>query len=74
MATKIVRRFSPCGPCLTEGRFVRETAKFIVYNRWISGDRFDAAERKIIKSAVHIVPCRSCTDYPATMYPNGYMD
>lgn len=70
---KIVRSFSPIGPCLTEGRLVRETDKFVVFEEWRGGDRYEG-ERRISKSKVHTEPCRSCRDHEKTQYPNGYMD
>lgn len=77
---KLVRSFSPVGPCITEGRFVRETTKFYVYNEWRGGDRFDTTEKRIAKrlpghySRAHVEPCSSCRDHAQTQYPNGYMD
>ena len=72
----LVREFSRAGPCLTVGRFVRETPKFFVYNEWLGGDRFSPEQRRIGKRGrlVHTEPCHSCTDYPKTHYPHGYMD
>ena len=71
--TKIVRRFSAYGPCLTEGRFVNETAQFVVYDEWHGGDRYEGRKR-IKKERVHTEPCHSCRDHANTQYPNGYMD
>ena len=78
-AARIVRKFSPCGPCLTIGKLVRETAKFYVYRKWIGwnddGQSFEDKERRIGKSSlVHTEPCRCCRDHADTSYPNGYMD
>jgi hypothetical protein len=70
---KLVRRFSAIGPCLTEGRFVKETAKFVVFEEWHGGDRYSGIKR-IAKGRVHTEPCRCCRDHSETMYPNGYMD
>ena len=70
----IVRRFSPCGPCLTEGKLVRATAKFYVFRERTGSDRFEGRERRLAKDSAHIEPCCSCTDHPSTVYPNGYMD
>ena len=70
----IVRRFSPCGPCLTEGKLVKSTARFYVYREWTGMDRFDGRERRVAKHSAHIEPCCSCTDHPSTVYPHGYMD
>ena len=72
---QIVRQFSPCGPCLTIGKLVRETAKFYVYREWRGGDSYADKERRIGKSTlVHTEPCRCCRDHADTSYPNGYMD
>lgn len=78
-ATQIVRKFSPCGPCLTIGKLVRETAKFYVYRKWLGcsddGYVYETEERRIGKSSlVHTEPCRCCRDHADTSYPNGYMD
>lgn len=70
----VVRRFSPCGPCLTEGQLVKATAGFYVYREWMRADRFDGRERRVAKASVHIEPCTRCTDHPSTSYPHGYMD
>lgn len=61
----IARRFSMCGPCLSEGRVVRETARFYVLEARGRNER-------ISKDRVHVEPCRSCTDHPETQYPYGY--
>ena len=71
---QIVRRFSPCGPCLTEGLLVRETAKFYVFREWRGGDRYEEKESRIAKDRTHIKSCHSCRDHAQTSYPNGYMD
>ena len=78
-AARIVRKFSPCGPCLTIGKLVRETAKFYVYRKWLGcsddGYVYETEERRIGKSSlVHTKPCRCCRDHADTSYPNGYMD
>jgi hypothetical protein len=79
MTDKIVREFSRCGPCLTLGRLMRETACFYVFDEWHGGDRYEG-EKRIRKrtpdhySGAHIEPCPSCRDHPKTQYPNGYMD
>lgn len=70
---QIVRRFSAVGPCLTEGKLLRETAKFYVYAEWQGMDRFEG-EKRIAKDRAHIEPCRCCRDHKATQYPNGHMD
>lgn len=75
----IVRAFSRCGPCLTLGKLVKETAKFYVYDEWQGGDKYEG-RTKVKKelpgqwSRAHIEPCRSCRDHAQTQYPNGYMD
>lgn len=72
---RLVRESSPAGPCLTLGRYVRETAQFYVYAEWHGGDRFGPRERRIKKDGrVHVEPCTRCRDHAATVYPNGYMD
>ena len=76
---QIVRKFSPCGPCLTIGKLVRETAKFYVYRKWLGcsddGYVYETEERRIGKSSlVHTEPCRCCRDHADTSYPHGYMD
>jgi hypothetical protein len=79
MSAKIVREFSPAGPCLTLGRLVKETAQFWVYDEWRGGDRFEG-RKKVRKrteqrySRAHVEPCGSCRDHPKTSYPNGYTD
>ena len=70
----IVRRFSAYGPCLTEGVFVRQTARFVVFNEWKGGDDYTGKQRRIACDAVHLEPCPSCRDHSRTHYPNGYMD
>jgi len=70
---QIVRKFSAIGPCLQQGKLLRETAKFYVFAEWQGGDRYEG-ERRIAKDSVHIEPCRSCRDHEHTSYPNGYMD
>ena len=78
--TKLVREFNRAGPCITLGRFVRETQKFYVFNTWRGGDQFDTSETRISKrtpshySGAHVEPCSSCRDHPRTNFPNGYMD
>lgn len=64
-----VRKFSPAGPCLTQGELVRETTKFLVIR-----DRYTGKVRRMAKDRVHTEPCHSCTDHPQTSYPYGYMD
>lgn len=76
----LVREFSPVGPCLTLGLFVKRTAKFIFYREWKGGDTFaDKVSRaggwKVNGGDyIHTAACRSCRDHPETQYPNGYMD
>ena len=75
----IVRAFSPCGPCLTLGKMVKETAQFYVYDEWQGGDRYEG-RKKVRKnlpghwSRSHIDPCPSCRDHAQTQYPDGYTD
>ena len=73
-ARVIVRRFSAYGPCLTEGEFVRQTARFVVFNTWKGGDDYTGKQRRMACDAVHLEPCPSCRDHSRTHYPNGYMD
>lgn len=73
MPAKIVRKFSAIGPCLQQGRLLKETAQFLVYEEWQGGDRYEGIHR-ISKGKVHTEPCVSCRDHAATAYPNGYMD
>jgi hypothetical protein len=65
-----VRTFSPCGPCITRGQLVRQTAKFYVY-----ASKYDGTQKRIAKGwNAHVDSCVSCRDHPQTQYPNGYMD
>lgn len=83
--TTIVRESSAAGPCLTLGRFVRRTAKTIVYREWLGGDNYGQERRvggwKVQEpngrpghAYIHTEPCHSCRDHQRTQYPNGYMD
>jgi hypothetical protein len=73
--TITVREFSAAGPCLTLGRFVRETSQFFFYDEWKGGDKYGDTKRKKKRGTlVHIAPCHSCRDHAKTQYPNGYMD
>ena len=74
----IVRAFSRCGPCLTLGRLVKETAAFYIFDEW-QGDTL--GRRKRVRKEIdghwspyHIEPCSSCRDHAKTQYPDGYMD
>lgn len=69
-----VREFSFAGPCLKLGRFVRETAKFVVYHEWLGGDHYSAKEKRVAKRTVHLEACKRCVDHEHTVYPFGYMD
>lgn len=71
--TKIVRTFSACGPCITKGRLVKETAQFYIFEEWKGGNDYEGL-RRISKEKAHIEPCHSCCDHAQTVYPNGYMD
>jgi hypothetical protein len=74
---RTVRQFSACGPCIPQGKLVRETAKFYVVR---DSERGDGREFKLMKrtaerySPNHVEPCPSCQDHAKTQYPNGYMD
>ena len=73
----LVREFSPVGPCLTLGEFVRRTEHYVFYREWLGGDSFGKVKRvggwKVKKGDyVHTEACRSCRDHPETGYPNGY--
>lgn len=70
---QIVRVFSPCGPCLTQGELIRTTEKFYIYRQWRGGNRFEG-ERRISRAKAHVEPCSCCRDHARTQYPNGYMD
>lgn len=79
MSEKIVREFSPAGPCLTLGRLTKETPQFWCYEEWKGGDRYEGAKRIAKRtetrySRAHIEPCQSCRDHPQTQYPRGYED
>jgi hypothetical protein len=69
----IVRTFSRAGPCITEGKLIKTTAKFYVFEEWRGGETY-SGRKKIFCSKAHIEPCPSCADHPKTQYPNGYMD
>ncbi len=73
-ARVIVRRFSAYGPCLTAGEFVKQTARFVVFNTWKGGDDYTGKQRRMACDAVHLQPCHSCTDHTRSKYPHGYMD
>jgi hypothetical protein len=66
-----VRRFSLAGPCITLGRFVKRTDKFLIYV-----DRYDGKTKRVSHAhdLAHTDPCPSCRDHARTQYPNGYMD
>jgi hypothetical protein len=70
---QIVRVFSPCGPCLTEGELIKTTDKFYVFREWRGGARYEG-EKRMSKAKAHIEPCPSCTDHARTLYAHGYMD
>ena len=82
--TTIVREFSAAGPCLTLGKFVRRTAKTIVYREWLGGNNYGQERRvggwKVLqrdgrsRAYIHTEPCHRCRDHSRTQYPNGYMD
>jgi hypothetical protein len=77
---KIVRKFSPAGPCLTLGRLTKTTAQFYCYDEWRGGDKYEGAKKIRIDgvkgkySPAHIVPCHSCRDHAKSRYPDGYVD
>lgn len=76
--TVTVREFSPAGPCLVLGEFVKRSPKFIFFREWLGSTRYaDRVSRvggwKVTDGDyIHIEPCRSCRDHPKTSYPNGY--
>jgi len=82
--TKLVREFSPIGPCLTLGRFVKRTEKTIFFHEWLGGERYaeklsrrsgwKVEEKNGRRGYIHTEPCSSCRDHTHTQYPNGYMD
>jgi hypothetical protein len=63
-----VREFSPAGPCLSVGIFLRETEKtYFVARRGL--------ERRVKKSTLlHTEPCTRCADHPQTVFPHGFND
>ena len=77
--TQTVREFSPVGPCIEIGTFVKRTAKTITFvdshgdtgrrGGWRVAARDDGS-----RSYIHIDPCPSCPDHSNTQYPHGYMD
>ena len=82
--TKTVREFSPIGPCLTLGEFVKRTPKFIFYIERHTGYDGPPEIRRVggwkvnrdnsRGGYIHTEPCHSCRDHAETQYPNGYMD
>lgn len=66
-ALRPCRVFSPCGPCLTGYRFVRENKKSVTV-AFRNGRHIDI---KRVHS-VHFERCPSCSG--GSRYPNGYMD
>lgn len=71
---KTVREFSRCGPCITLGQLIKETAHFYVYDAGYEGAKRIRKETSHHYSGAHIEPCRSCRDHGETHYPEGYMD
>lgn len=74
MSARILRKFSPCGPCLTfvdgAGPIVRETGK-----SWIT-QQPGKPERQVRKATFgyHAEPCPSCRDHARSQYPDGLWD
>jgi hypothetical protein len=77
---KILRISNLAGPCIEEGRIIRETEKFYVVQPTRTGrpqrigkgnPEFDGYNRHQ-QGCVHVEPCVCCTDHPETHYPNGY--
>ncbi len=72
--TQTVREFSPTGPCITLGQFVRRTTRTIIYREWLGGDNY-GKERRVggwkvhgdvfynRKAYIHIEPCKCCKDH-----------
>jgi hypothetical protein len=70
---QLVRTWSPCGPCITEGVLIRRTAKFYIFHKIRAAEPV-GGERRISCSKAHVEPCTRCEDHENTVYPNGYMD
>jgi len=64
----MLMRFSPCGPCLMEGRVTKITKAMIFYVE------NDGTEQRVSKKnfRIHAVGCHSCPG--GANYPHGYMD
>ena len=71
---KTVREFSRCGPCLTLGPLVSETALFYCYQERDNTKRRIRKRTEAHYSPAHVEPCPSCRDHARTQYPDGYMD
>ncbi|MEZ6136987.1 MAG: hypothetical protein R3C53_18995 [Pirellulaceae bacterium] len=69
----IVRIGNFCGSCIWLGLLVRETAKFYVYADGCRDAKTinDHPTKRILKSSVHLKPCKGCKDHPETNYPLG---
>jgi len=68
---KCVRESTDCGPCISLGMLVRETARFFVYYEWLGGKRYSGRERRISKTGrAHVDPCPACEDHPESLYRN----
>lgn len=70
----LVRKMSFNGACSYKGILLRETSKFYVYAEeahWSDNPIEDFPQKRILKSNVHLEPCKSCSDHPQTYYPRG---
>lgn len=59
------RKFSMCGPCLTQGQVIGETAQFYSVREgygWEAEIPSDRKVKRIKKDSVHVEPCPSCQD------------
>jgi hypothetical protein len=64
----LVREASGFGPCAVLGPLVSETPSRYIYRRRADGPTAFAYKRS---PALHIEPCKSCPDHPASRY--GYL-
>ena len=50
----MVRKFSPCDPCLTLGELVRSTARFHVFTDRRGGGYLTKRQRRIACESIHL--------------------